>query len=65
MELSDVITEDWLIEELGLTKQQIYRMRKGGLVHIPIGRTKRLYDAHDVARYLESVKRSGAFGADA
>ena len=59
MELADIVTEQWLIEEFGATKQQIYRMRKRGLPYMVVGRSVRLYDAHDVAEYLERQKVSG------
>jgi hypothetical protein len=43
----------------GLAEQQIFRMRKGGLPYMSMGRAIRFYDAHHVAEYLENHKRSG------
>jgi len=56
MELKDVLTEDVLMEELGLTKQQVYEMRRRGLKCMRLGQRKRFYDANDVAEFLGGLK---------
>ena len=58
MELKNVLTEDVLMQDLGLTKSQVAKLRESGLTYIKVNRSKRLYDENDVAGFLEGLKTS-------